>query len=197
MSRHSGLVPQVQARKKTDIQRLVHNILKNSSGELYSELRETNAAIYVDPKGEKTTFSIRAIIANHIEHLRYLKNTPTPFSIRDWVLSDRDSWVFFPYTPAQREALKPLVTTWFSIAVHAIKERNPTQAKQKIWLIIDELHSLQKIEHLAEVVTELRKYGGAIALATQNVAQLETIIWEPWISEHPRPVRNQGQFPPK
>jgi len=80
---------------------------------------------------------------------------------------------FFP--TRQRKEKHSLVTTWFSIAAHAIKERNPNQAKQKIWLIIDELHSLQKIEYLEEVLTELRKYGGAIALATQNVAPLEKI----------------------
>ncbi|MCB1073601.1 MAG: type IV secretion system DNA-binding domain-containing protein, partial [Chlamydiia bacterium] len=55
------------------------------------------------------------------------------------------------------------------------KRRSPDQAKQKIWLIVDELHAMQKLEFLEESLAELRKYGGAIVLATQNVSQLDKI----------------------
>jgi len=48
-------------------------------------------------------------------------------------------------------------------------------SQEKIWLIIDELHSLRKIEHPEDPLAELRKYGGAVILATQNISQLSKI----------------------
>lgn len=162
---------------ETDIEKLVRNLLRKSINEIYEELKQTDARIYVDPKGEKTTVSIRATIANCIRHFSVLRNTSSPFSIRDWVLSkqDTDQWLFLACQTDQRKALNSLMSVWFSIALNAIKQRSPDQSKKKIWLIIDELHSLQKLEYLEESLAELRKYGGAIVLATQNVSQLDKI----------------------
>jgi len=160
-----------------DIEKLVQDLLRKSVNEIYNELKETDARIYVDPKGEKTTVSIRATIANCIRYFSALKNTSSPFSIRDWVLSEEDSdeWLFLACQTDQRKALNSLMSVWFSIALNAIKQRSSVQANKKIWLIIDELHALQKLEYLEESLAELRKYGGAIVIATQNVSQLDKI----------------------
>ena len=162
---------------KTDIESLVRNLLRKSINEIYDDLKETDARIYVDPQGEKTTVSIRATIANCIRHFGVLKNTSSPFSISDWVLSEEnsDEWLFLACQTGQRKALNSLMSVWFSIALNAVKQRSPDQSKSKIWLIIDELHALQKLEYLEESLAELRKYGGAIVLATQNVSQLNKI----------------------
>lgn len=162
---------------KTDIEKLVRNLLRKSINEIYNELKQTDARIYVDPQGEKTTVSIRATIANCIRHFSVLRNTPSPFSIRDWILSkeETDEWLFLACQTDQRKALNSLMSVWFSIALNAIKQRSPDQSNKKIWLIIDELHALQKLEYLEESLAELRKYGGAIVLATQNVSQLDKI----------------------
>ncbi len=106
-----------------------------------------------------------------------LQNTDTPFSIRDWVLSDdkSDEWLFLSCQTEQRKALHSLLSVWFSIALNSIKRRTPAQSKQKIWLIFDELHALQKLEYLEESLAELRKYGGAMVLATQNLSQIDKL----------------------
>ncbi|MCB1075788.1 MAG: type IV secretion system DNA-binding domain-containing protein [Simkania sp.] len=161
----------------TNLEELVQDLLRKSIYEIYEDLKQTDARIYVDPQGEKTTVSIRATIANCIRHFSLLKNTSSPFSIRDWILSKQktDEWLFLACQTGQRKALNSLMTVWFSIALNAIKQRSPNQSNKKIWLIIDELHALQKLEYLEESLAELRKYGGAIVLATQNIAQLDKL----------------------
>lgn len=162
---------------REDIEKLVHDLLRKNADELYHDIKGTDAQIYVDPKGERTTVSIRATIANSIRHFNALKNTSSPFSIRDWILQDKfnEEWLFLACEPSQRKSLNALMSVWFSIAMNAIKQRSLSQAKQTIWLIIDELHSLQKLEYLEESLAELRKYGGSIVLATQNISQLDKI----------------------
>ncbi|MBF5059074.1 helicase HerA-like domain-containing protein [Candidatus Neptunochlamydia vexilliferae] len=154
-----------------DIEGFVQDLLTKSVSELYQDLKDTEARIYVDPEGERTAVSIRATIANSIRHLTTLKNSPDPFSIREWILSEKTNMLFLSCQPEQREALNVLMSVWLSTAFNAMRARTP----KKTWFIIDELHSLQKLEYLEETLAELRKYGGAIVLATQNISQLDKI----------------------
>ena len=161
-----------------DIQTFLNFLLKKDNLDLYNTLSDTDASIYLDPAGERTTVSIRATITNIIRHLRPLKNTSNPFSIRDWLTSEKpqdDRWLFLACTPEQRQSLIPLISVWFSIALNATKSRTLDPKNSKIWFIIDELHSLQKLEYLEEALAELRKYHGCLVLATQDIAQLDKI----------------------
>ena len=160
-----------------NIEELVDDLLMKSVSDLYNDLKDTPAKIYLDPQGERTTVSIRATIANTVRHFSMLKNAEDPFSIRDWILSENssDQWLFLTCQTEQRKALNSLLSVWFSVALNAIKRRSPDQAKQKIWLIVDELHAMQKLEFLEESLAELRKYGGAIVLATQNISQVDKL----------------------
>jgi len=160
-----------------EIESFTNELLTASVDTLYQQLKESHAQVYLDPKGERTTLSIRATIANCIRHLTMLKNSTSPFSINDWVLSDAPSkeWLFLTCQTQQRAALTPLLSLWSSIACAALKKRTPAQSKSLLWIIIDELHSLQKLEPLETALAELRKYGGALILTTQNVAQLDKI----------------------
>lgn len=162
---------------ETDIREFVSSLLRKSIGELYEDLRDTDAAVYVDPKGDKTTVSVRATISNSIRHFRPLKSSNNPFSIRDWVLSKEqsDQWLFISCTTEQRKSINNLMSVWFSIAMNAIKARNPEEKLDPIWFVIDEVHSLQKLEYLEESLVEIRKYGGSLVLATQNLSQLDQL----------------------
>jgi len=162
--------------KNLCMEEFLEELLQSSNQELLNSLHNTDAAIYLDPKGERTTASIRSTLSNFISHLRPLKSTKNPFSIRDWVLSGKqNSWLFLASDPTKRETLKVLLSVWFSTALSAVKERGISKNNPKIWLIADELYSLQKLEYLKDSLAEMRKYGGCIVLATQNLSQIDEI----------------------
>ncbi len=88
-------------------------------------------------------------------------------AIIDWVSRRIMGWNLSPFLDASSclEALNQ------GLKKESPKMVNSDQGR----LIIDELHALQKLEYLEESLAELRKYGGAIVLATQNVSQLDKI----------------------
>jgi type IV secretory pathway TraG/TraD family ATPase VirD4 len=45
-------------------------------------------------------------------------------------------------------------------------------SERRVWFIIDETPSLQRIPELAETLAEARKFGGCFVLGMQNMAQL-------------------------
>jgi type IV secretory pathway TraG/TraD family ATPase VirD4 len=146
--------------------------------ELFALLQLTPGAAYLDPKGEKGSHAIRTSIINGINDFSLLKESPNPFSVRDWILDEReeDQWLFLSCTEEQRHSLRVLMSIWTSVAVEALKSRNQkTAAEHPIFIAIDELHSLQKLECLKGAAAELRKYWGCLMLATQNISQLDSI----------------------
>lgn len=162
---------------ETDIRHFVNAMLRKSISELYEDLKDTDAAVYVDPRGDKTTMSVRATISNTVRHFRPLKSSDNPFSIRDWILSDsnEDQWLFITCTTEQRRSIKNLISLWFSIAMNAMKARDLSSKLDPIWFVLDELHSLQKLEYLEEALVEIRKYLGTLVIAAQNLSQLDQL----------------------
>jgi type IV secretory pathway TraG/TraD family ATPase VirD4 len=76
--------------------------------------------------------------------------------------------------PAQRAALNPLLSCWFSISVRSLLQMSP-DLNRRIWFVVDELPTLQKLKELESLITEGRKYGGCGLLALQSPSQLEEI----------------------
>ena len=164
------------ANKNFSIEDLLQELLRSDNETLLKALTNTDAAVYLDPKGERTTASIRSTLNNFVSHLRPLKETKNPFSVRKWVLSgQKDSWLFLASDPTKRESLKVLLSVWFGSALSAVKERGFSKENEKIWLIADELYSLQKLEYLKDSLAEMRKYNGCLVLATQNLSQIDEI----------------------
>lgn len=158
-----------------DIQGVLNILMVAPLKDLHRLLQATKAAPLVDPASEKTALSIRSTLTAAITSLSYLKTTQVPFSIRQWVQSTDafdDSWLFLAMTPEQRDALRPLITAWTSIAVKSLLGRMPNSTN-RLWVCIDELPSLHKLPDLQLCLAEGRKYGAAVILGVQNIPQLE------------------------
>jgi type IV conjugative transfer system coupling protein TraD len=158
-----------------DIHRVLDSLTVTPLKDLYQQLRDTKAAPLVDPASEKTALSIRSTLTAAITSLAYVKTTRAPFSIRQWVQSTEsgdDRWLFLAMSPEQRDALRPLITAWTSIAVKSLLGRMPNSTN-RLWVCIDELPSLHKLTDLQLCLAEGRKYGAAVILGVQNIPQLE------------------------
>ncbi|MDN3505462.1 MAG: ATPase, T2SS/T4P/T4SS family [Rhabdochlamydiaceae bacterium] len=171
----SAALKKAYVTKQFNIEDFTDFLLRADVEELYEELRDTDAALYLDPKGERTTLSIRATVSNIIRYFRALKPTETPFSIKEWILSEaeKSEWLFISSSTEQRASLNPLIAMWFSIAMNALKSREPSRFQQKLWFIIDELPTLEKLEPLESALAEFRKYEGCIVIAVQDLSQLD------------------------
>lgn len=158
-----------------DIHRALRSLTIGSLKELHLLIQDTKASPLVDPASEKTALSIRSTLTSAITSLSFLKTTHTPFSIRQWIQSKDptdDRWLFLSMNPEQRDALRPLITAWTSIAVKSLLGCTPNQ-DNRLWVCIDELPSLHKLPDLQLCLAEGRKYGAAVILGVQNIPQLE------------------------
>lgn len=160
--------------------KLLKLLLEEPLEQLFDELQashhhETRALSLLDPKSEKTATSIRSTAASFVDCLSYLEDTTQPFSIRKWIQEDtQKQWLFLSMMPDQRDTLRPLISTWSSIAIKSLLGRLPDPSS-RTWFIFDELASLHQLHDLTTCLAESRKYGGAVVLGIQNLSQLDEI----------------------
>lgn len=119
--------------------------------------------------------SVRAILATYLRSFFILKDNKSGFSIHNWVKDDtQKGFLFLHGIPKQRSELCPLWSVWFNIAFKSIMDLNP-HSNRRVWFIVDELASLNKLPSLDMALAEGRKYGACIVLGFQNMAQIQEI----------------------
>ncbi len=162
-------------KNEQDIEELIKVMLRGSLEDLADNLSETEGTAHIDPNSEKTASSIRSVISTQVKCLKYLKKSETSFSIRKWIQDGKeDSFLFLSCASEQREALKPLLSAWYSISIRSLMQLS-LDPKRRVWLINDELPSLDKVTGIETCLTEGRKYGACSLIAIQSPSQLEEI----------------------
>ncbi len=135
----------------------------------------TKAGAYLDMSSERTAGSIRTVATTFLECLEHIQDTENPFSIRQWVQNEKNKgWLFLACKPSQRAVLNPLLACWFSVAARSLLQMKPN-LNRRLWFVIDELPSLNRLNDLESFLAESRKYGGCGLFAFQSPAQIETI----------------------
>jgi type IV conjugative transfer system coupling protein TraD len=160
-------------QKHTFVSLLLDRLLRSKLKELAAFAAGTDAAAFISLEGERTSAGIQAELASVMRSFSYLDDTEDGFSIRDWVEKGRDdSWLFITVKADQLPSLRPLITVWLDIAISAIMSLAPDQDR-RLYCVIDELPTLQKLPSLSDFLARARKYGGCGILGFQSYPQLE------------------------
>lgn len=157
------------------IQKLLQTLLTADLQSIQKYLKGTEAETLTSDKIEKTAVSIKSVLATYLKSLKYVKDEGDVFSIRNWVQNDSaTNWLFITSLGDRHETLKPLISAWLDIAVNALLSL-PADQDRRIWLILDELTSLQPLPYLTQTLSESRKFGGCAVIGIQNNAQLSKL----------------------
>lgn len=141
-------------------------------------LKNTEAENLTDSKIEKTTTSIRSVLTSYVKSLTYLQglnedNNRKKLVIRDWITDDEDNGILYiTSNGAHHASIRPLISTWLSVAMTSLFSLGENR-ERRVWFIVDEIASLNKLPFLQTLLAEGRKFGGCFFIGLQNMAQLE------------------------
>jgi hypothetical protein len=152
---------------------LLHYATVATVDELRTLVSGLPAATLVAEGNERMLGSVRAILGTHINALAYLPDDAgrNAFSIRRWIKSKSAGRLFFPYQEDQRAALQFLVAAWLDIACRSVLSLNPDPTR-RVWVVVDEVAALGRIQHLIDFATRTRKAGGALVVGLHSISQL-------------------------
>ena len=154
----------------TDIFSLIKLLSAETDESLKDFLGDTEAeGLFVGAK--QALSSARFILAKYLDPHQYLKDG-AEFSIRRWLEDESGGNLYITWREDMLEALKPLVSTWVDILCTSILSL-PEGPPRRLWMVIDELDSLQKLPSLEDALTKGRKHGLRIVAGIQSTAQLE------------------------
>lgn len=171
----------LESENRMTNQDLYESIVANDFNGVHALVKDTPAEKYINPKTEKTSINLLMTLQNKLECFEYLDDTGASFSIRDWMLSDDDSWMFIRTSEEARDVLKPIMSLWVNTIIKtavSLPETSGMAEKDKVWLFIDELPTLQKLDDLAFSLTNTRKYGLCHVLGFQDFNQIYKLYGE-------------------
>src|ERR1700728_3451917 len=142
--------------------------------EIDRRLKGTEHAHLIDPKAHQQRAGVLGSLGLVADSLRLLPKkceTSGAWTATEWA-EKRQGWIFLTSLPAEREALRPLQSLWIDWLVLRLLNE-PKEAQRRVWFVIDELASLQKLPQLHTAITEARKSRNPVVLGFQGKAQLE------------------------
>lgn len=149
--------------------------------EIFAYLEGTEGAGYVDPNNDKTSLNVVASLKTYMKAFQFLQDPPVnsaPFSMKKYIADQNDTrWVFIRVEQSQLSALRPLLSLWFDLAITATLSL-PIQPDRRLWFVIDEMATLQRIDKVKDLLDKGRKYGACTVLGMQALSQIKAIYGE-------------------
>lgn len=163
---------QLFIRNQATTENLIEWLTRKPVDELGKLLQSTAAAGLFDPGAAKALASTRFIITSYLAPHQYVRSGE--FSLRTWLNNAQGGNLFITWREDMADALRPLISTWLDIISTSILSL-PPNPESRIWLIIDELASLEKLNSLEAALTKGRKHGLRVVAGLQSTAQLDRL----------------------
>ena len=136
----------------------------------------TEVANYIDRAAGPQRVGVLASLSKVAKSLRLLPQKGAgngEWTATEWA-ETRQGWIFITSLPAEREALRPLQSVWIDMLVLRLLNE-PKAGQKRVWFVLDELASLQRLPQFHTALTENRKSNNPIIMGFQGKAQLEVI----------------------
>jgi type IV secretory pathway TraG/TraD family ATPase VirD4 len=175
----ANMLRSLWAEGNCSLEALLEALQVKSKEQLKHWLGHTSSARTFADDADRATGSVLFMLAkaaNLIQFLRIDDGGTERFAFRDFIagLDAREGakpWIFVPRKEDYFEAAKPLMACWLECAASALLGLSPSP-QRRIWFVLDELADLPRVENLARLLPEGRKFGAAIVLTFQALGQM-------------------------
>jgi len=175
----ANMIRSLWAEKNGNLEALLDALQVKSKEQLKGWLGHTSSARTFADDADRATGSVLFMLAKAANLNQFLKveqENAARFAFRDFIVGlDRiegaKPWIFVPRKEDYFEAAKPLMACWLECAASAVLGLSPSP-ERRIWFVLDELADLPRVENLARLLPEGRKFGAAIVLTFQALGQM-------------------------
>ncbi|OJY68094.1 MAG: conjugal transfer protein TraD [Sphingobium sp. 66-54] len=159
---------------------LLHALKNRPKDDLKEWLATSSSARTFADDADRATGSVLFMLAKAADLIQFLRaedGKTKPFAFRKFIEAlDRHPgarpWIFVPRKEDYFEASKPLLACWLECAASAVLGLPPSEDR-RIWFVLDELADLPRVDNLARLLPEGRKFGAAVVLTFQALGQMQ------------------------
>ena len=152
--------------------RLIASIKAVEDDDVRDMLKETEAARIIAEHGADACYGIRGILISALKPLQELDGKGSRFSVRRWAFNEtNDSWLFISSHATEQEAMRPLTSVWMDLALKTLMALMPDHLR-RFFVVIDDLHALNRIQSLPDLMVQSRRLGVCTAMGIQTISQI-------------------------
>jgi hypothetical protein len=150
--------------------------IAHADPEIDRRVAGTALAKYVAKDAPQQREGVLAVLekaASALELLPRRERTTRHWSITEWA-AKRQGWLFIATTHETRETVRPLVSLWLDfLTLRLTAQSSSRQVLAPVWVVIDELPTLQTLPTLPLALAESRKSNTRMVLGFQGRSQLQ------------------------
>lgn len=120
--------------------------------------------------------SVRAVMLQFCKCFEYMVSSDGKFCIGDWVKNEKQQYrgIFVSNYQQIAETLRPVLSLFFDIlAIRLLAQEDDDTRQKRLFMILDEMNSLQQLSSLIPFVTLSRSKSGSMLGSFQTVSQIE------------------------
>ena len=175
----ANMIRSLWAEDNRSLEALLEALQVKDKEQLKEWLGHTSSARTFANDADRATGSVLFMLAKAANLIQFLKvedEGEDRFAFRDFIANldkceGARPWIFVPRKEDYFEASKPLMACWLECAASAVLGLSPSPDR-RIWFVLDELADLPRVENLARLLPEGRKFGAAIVLTFQALGQM-------------------------
>jgi len=176
----ANMVRALWQENKRTLPDLLHALKNRPKDDLKEWLATSSSARTFADDADRATGSVLFMLAKAADLIQFLRvedGKAKPFAFRKFI-TDLDEctgarpWIFVPRKEDYFEASKPLLACWLDCAASAMLGLRPSEDR-RIWFVLDELADLPRVDNLARLLPEGRKFGAAVVLTFQALGQMQ------------------------
>ena len=135
---------------------------------------------YVEDASSKQAMSILSVMMQFTKSFEYLAGIDGDFCISDWISQEPEKrqWIFITNYSEVEATLKPVLSLFIDLLGRKLLSL-PDDINRRIFFILDEFGTLQRLSTITRLKTLARSKGGVVFDAVQDIGQLDRIYGEP------------------
>ena len=176
----ANMIRALWQEKKCTLPDLLHALKNRPKDDLKEWLATSSSARTFADDADRATGSVLFMLAKAADLIQFLRaedGKARPFAFRKFIEAldqhpGARPWIFVPRKEDYFEASKPLLACWLECAASAVLGLRPSDDR-RIWFVLDELADLPRVDNLARLLPEGRKFGAAVVLTFQALGQMQ------------------------
>lgn len=152
--------------------------------ELAKMLKDTPGAEagykYLEDPKNKTAMDVISVFIQYAKCFDYMKHMKGGFSIEEWVNNGKEGILFITNYADLKDTLKPILSLFVdTVGKYILSLKDDETRQRRIFIILDEFSTLQKLSTMVNMLTLSRSKGGAIFLGIQNFGLIDDVYNAP------------------
>ncbi len=129
---------------------------------------------YIEDASSKQAMSVFAVMMQYVKAFEYMATADGGFSIKQWLEDEKSGLVFITNYSDVKDTLRPILSLFVDLVGRKLLSM-PDNYDRRIFFMLDEFGTLQRLSTIVQLLTLSRSKGGSCWLGIQDIGQIDKI----------------------